>query len=93
VCSSIGIRGRFLQIQSKHWKEDPEEMAGHMPLSAIEDPLFNVTDYSSWRENMKQFFKSKGSEAWNSVLCKPWDLTTSNNLSKNYNQKKRKEEQ
>jgi hypothetical protein len=25
---------------------------------------------------------SKGSEVWNSVVSKPWDLTTLNNLSK-----------
>jgi hypothetical protein len=66
----------------KHWKADPEEMGGHMALSAIEAPLFNGTDYFSWRENMKQFLKSKGSEVWNSVVSKPWDLTTSKNLSK-----------
>jgi hypothetical protein len=74
--------GRFLQTQFKHWKADPEEMGGHMALSAIEAPLFDGTDYSSWRENMKQFLKSKGSEVWNSVVSKPWDLTTSKNLSK-----------
>ena len=52
-----------------------------MALSAIESPLFDGTDYSSWRENMKQYFKSKGSEVWNSVVSNPWDLTTSKNLS------------
>jgi hypothetical protein len=26
--------------------------------------------------------KSKGSEIWNSIVSKPWDLTTSQNLSK-----------
>jgi hypothetical protein len=74
--------GRFLQTQFKHWKVDPEEMGGQMVLSAIEAPLFDGTDYSSWRENMKQYMKSKGSEVWNSVVRKPWDLTTSKNLSK-----------
>jgi hypothetical protein len=46
------------------------------------EALFDGTDYSSWRENMKQFLKSKGSEVWNSVVSNPWDLTTSKNLSK-----------
>jgi hypothetical protein len=82
MCSSIGIRVRFLQTQFKHRKVDPEEMGGHMALSAIEAPLFDGTDYSKWRENMKQFLKSKVSEVWNSVVRNPWDLTTSNNLSK-----------
>jgi hypothetical protein len=53
VFSSIGIRARFLQTQFKHWKENPEEMGGHMAFSAIEAPLFDGIDYSSWRENMK----------------------------------------
>ena len=68
--------------QFKHWKVDSEEMGGQMALSAIEAPLFDGTNYSSWRGNMKQYFKSKGSEVWNSVVSKPWDLTTSKNLSK-----------
>jgi hypothetical protein len=55
----------------KHWKVDPEEMGGQMVLSAIEAPLFNGTDCSSWRENMKQFLKSKGYEVWSSVVSKP----------------------
>jgi hypothetical protein len=37
-----------------NWKVDSEEMGGQMDLSAIEAPLFNGIDYSSWRENMKQ---------------------------------------
>jgi hypothetical protein len=53
-----------------------------MALSAIEAPLFDGTYYSSWRENMKQYLKSKGFEVWNSVVSKPWELTTSKNLSK-----------
>jgi hypothetical protein len=53
MCSSIGIIARFLQTKFKHWNEDPEEMGGHMALSAIEAPLFNGTYYSSWRKNMK----------------------------------------
>ena len=57
-------------------------MGGHMALSAIEAPLFDGTDYSSWRGNMKQYLNSKGFEFWNSVVSKPWDLSTSKNLSK-----------
>jgi hypothetical protein len=65
-----------------HLKVDPEEMGGHMAVSAIEAPLFDGTNYSSWRENMKQYLKSRRSEVWNLVVRNPWDLTTSNNLSK-----------
>jgi hypothetical protein len=36
-------------------------MGAQMALSTIEAPLFYGIDYSSWRENMKQYFKSKGS--------------------------------
>ena len=53
-----------------------------MALSAIEALVFNGTNYSSWRENMKRYLNSKGSKVWNSVVSKPWDLTTSKNLSK-----------
>jgi hypothetical protein len=34
-------------------------MGGQMDLSAIEAPLFDGTNYSSWRENMKYYLKSK----------------------------------
>jgi hypothetical protein len=68
--------------QFNHWKVDPEEMGGHMALSGIEAPLFDGTNYSSWRENMKQYLNSKGTEVWNSVVRKPQDLSTSNNISK-----------
>jgi hypothetical protein len=57
-------------------------MGGQMALSTIEAPLFDGTDYSSCRENMKQCLNSRGSEVWNSVVSKPWELTTSKNLSK-----------
>ena len=57
-------------------------MGGHMALSTIEALLFDGTNYSSWRENVKQYLKLKGSEVWNSVVRNPWDLTTSKNLSK-----------
>jgi hypothetical protein len=57
-------------------------MGGHMVLSAIEAPLFDGTDYSSWRENMKQYLKSKGYKFWSSVVRNPRDLTKSKNLSK-----------
>ena len=57
-------------------------MGRQMALSTNEAPLFDGTNYSSWRENMKQYLTSRGSEVWNLVVRKPWDLTTSNNLSK-----------
>jgi hypothetical protein len=57
-------------------------MGGQMALSTNEAPLFDGTNYSSWRENMKQYLKSRGSEVWDSVVSKPWHLTTSKNLSK-----------
>jgi hypothetical protein len=47
VCSTIGIRARFLQTQFNHWKVDPEGIGGQMALSAIEAPLFDGTNYSS----------------------------------------------
>jgi hypothetical protein len=81
VISTIGIRASSFKTQFNHWKVDPEEMGGQMPLSTIEAPLFDGTDYSSWRENMKQYLKSRGSEVWNLVVSKPWDLTTLKNLS------------
>jgi hypothetical protein len=31
---------------------------------------------------MKQYLKSRGSKVWNSLVSKPWELTTSNYLSK-----------
>jgi hypothetical protein len=49
-------------------------MGGQMALSVIEASLFDGTNYSSWGESMKQYFNSKGSEVWNSVVSKPWDL-------------------
>jgi hypothetical protein len=76
------VSERVPSEQFNHWKVDPEEMGGQMALSAIEALVFEGTDYSSWRGNMKQYLKSKGSEFWNSVVSKPWDLTTSKNLSK-----------
>jgi hypothetical protein len=57
--------------QFNHCKVDPKEMGGQMALSAIEAPLFDGTYYYSWRENMKQYLKSRGSEVWNSVVRNP----------------------
>jgi hypothetical protein len=36
--------------QFKQWKVDSEEMGGLMALSTNEAPLFDGTNYSSWRE-------------------------------------------
>jgi hypothetical protein len=77
----VSEQGSF-KTQFNYWKADPEEMGGHMDVSAIEAPLFDGRYYSSWRENMNQFLKSKGYKVWNSVVSKPSDLTTSKNLSK-----------
>jgi hypothetical protein len=57
-------------------------MGGQMALSTNEAPLFDGKNYSSWRENMKQYLKSRASEVWYSVVSKPWNLTTSKNISK-----------
>jgi hypothetical protein len=53
-----------------------------MALSTNEAPLFDGTYYSSSRDNMKQYLKSRGSGVWDSVVSNPWNLTTSKNLSK-----------
>jgi hypothetical protein len=63
--------------QFKHWKVDSEEMGGQIAISTNEAPLFDGTNYSSWRENMKRYLKSRGSGVWDSVVSKPWHLTTS----------------
>jgi hypothetical protein len=42
-----------------------------MDLSTIEAPLFDGTDYYSWRETMKQYLKSRGFEVWNLVVSIP----------------------
>jgi hypothetical protein len=76
------VSERVPSTHFKHWKVDSEEMGGQMALFGIETPLFDGIDYSSWRENMKHYLNSKGSEVWNLVVSKPWDLTTSKNLSK-----------
>jgi hypothetical protein len=68
--------------QFKHWKVDSEEMGGQMALSTNEAPLFDGTNYSSWREGMKWYLKSRGSGVWDSVVSKPWYSTTSKNKSK-----------
>jgi hypothetical protein len=52
----VSEQGSF-ETHFKHWKVDPEEMGGQMVLSAIKAPLFDGTDYSSCRENMKQYLK------------------------------------
>jgi hypothetical protein len=36
-------------------------MGGKISLSTNEAPLFDGTYYYSWRENMKHYFKSRGS--------------------------------
>ena len=68
--------------QFKHWKVDYEEMGGKMALSTNDAPLFDGTDYSSWRERMKWYLKSRGSSVWDSVVSKPWYSTTLKKKSK-----------
>jgi len=60
-----------------------------MDLSINESPLFDGTNYSSWRERMKIYLKSRGSRVWDSVVSKPWYLTTSTTKSKTSKEAKR----
>jgi hypothetical protein len=46
-------------------------MGGQIVISTKEAPLFDGTDYSSWRENMKRYLKSRGSKVWNSIVRNP----------------------
>jgi hypothetical protein len=57
-------------------------MGGQIVISTNEAPLFDGTDYSSWRENMKRYLKSRGSGVWDSVVSKPCHLTTSKRKTK-----------
>jgi hypothetical protein len=52
-------------------KVDSEEMGGQIVISTNEVPLFDGTNYSSWRENMKRYLKSRGSRVWDLVVSKP----------------------
>jgi hypothetical protein len=58
-------------------------MGGQIAISTNEYPLFDGTNYSSWRENMKRYMKSRGSGVWDSIVSKPWNLTTSKRKTKN----------
>jgi hypothetical protein len=71
-----------LSTQFKHWKVDYEEMDEHITLYTNEAPLFDGTNYSSWRERMKIYMNSRGSRVWDSVVSKHWYSTTSTNKSK-----------
>ena len=57
-------------------------MGGEIAISTTEAPLFDGTYYSSWRENMKRYLKSRGSGVWDSVVSNPWNLTTSKRKTK-----------
>ena len=48
-------------------------------LNTNEDIFFNETYYSSWRERMKGYLKTKGPGVWETIACK---LTTVRNQSK-----------
>jgi hypothetical protein len=75
------ITGRKILLNTK--------MGGQVALFTNEAPLFDGTDYSSWRERMKIYLKSRGFDVWDSVVCKPWYLTTSKKKSKNAKEAKR----
>jgi hypothetical protein len=64
-------------------------MGGQIVISTNEAPLFDGTNYLSWRENMKRYLKSRGSGVWDSVVSKPWHLTTSKRKSKTAKEAKR----
>jgi hypothetical protein len=74
----------------QHWKVDYEEMGVQMALSTNELPLFDGTDYSSWREGMKWYMKSRVSGVWDSIVSKPWYSTTSKKKSKTAKEAKKK---
>jgi hypothetical protein len=57
-------------------------MGGQIAISTNEAPLFDGTNYLSWRENMKRYLKSRGSGVWDSIVSKPWHLTTSKRKTK-----------
>jgi hypothetical protein len=65
-------------------------MGGKMALSTNEAPLFDGTNYSSWREGMKWYLNSRGSGALDSVVSKPWYSNTSKNKSKTAKEAKKK---
>jgi hypothetical protein len=41
-------------------------MGGQIAISTNEAPLFDGTNYLSWRENMKRYMKSRGFGVWDS---------------------------
>jgi hypothetical protein len=94
----LGVKCPFKQLvservpstQFEHWKVDSEEMDGKIVISTNESPLFDGTDYSSWRENMKRYMKSRGSRIWDSVVIKPWHLTNSKSKTKSAKEARRK---
>jgi hypothetical protein len=65
------VSEQVTSAQFKHWKVDSEEMGGQIAIFSNEAPLFDGTNYSSWRENMKRYLKSRVSGVWDSVVSKP----------------------
>ena len=57
-------------------------MGGQVVISTNEAPLFDGTDYSSWRKNMKRYLKSRGSRVLDLVVCNPSHLNTSKRKNK-----------
>jgi hypothetical protein len=46
-------------------------MGGQISIYTNEAPLLDGKNYSSWRENMIRYLKSRGYGFWESVLSKP----------------------
>jgi hypothetical protein len=65
-------------------------MGGKIVISTNEAPLFDGTNYSSWRENMKRYMKSRGYGVLDSVVSKPWHLTTSKSKTKSTKEARKK---
>jgi hypothetical protein len=57
-------------------------MGGQIVISTNEAPLFDGTNYLSWREKMKIYLKSRGFGVWDSVVSNPYKLTTAKRKTK-----------
>jgi hypothetical protein len=58
-------------------------------VSSVHFNLFHGTYYSSWRENMKIYMKSRESGVWDSVVSKPWHLIASKKKTKTEKKERR----
>jgi hypothetical protein len=64
-------------------------MGGQIVISTNEASLFDGTNYSSWRENLKKYLKSRGYGVWDLVVSKPWHLNTSKRKTKTTKEERR----